>query len=754
MKHLSFAITGTILFLLFCATFFAQAQENKTIMLRDMENEQPITGATFQYGNQSGISDEDGQISYKLLNQENMVVSHISYGKWIITPKQLTSAKTPAVFHRESTAVSLFPVTIISVRPKTEESEVLDLDFQEKMAHDGGALLTQTPAISSIRKGGNYGFDPVLRGFKYDQLNIVMNGSQSATAACPNRMDPPSSQMAPNMIDRIEILKGPYALRYGAGFGGTINFIANDPRFTTTLTPFGRVSGGYESNGGMLKSEAMIGLRGEKYETSFFGSWSQGDDYTTGNASTVQADFKRASFGGQLNYKLASNQTLQFSVNKNVARDADFPALGMDLRNDDTWMFNASHKISLTQDKLQTWTTTVFGSFVDHLMDNDLKPLNPRMMNAATNAKTNNYGARTEGIWNTGNGKWYTGADVRVENASGIRSREFLMGPNAGKIVYDNAWQNSQISKAGLFAEYHLSYDRYRFVFSGRTDLNYASLSDVDQEFSQLYEKTSSTQLNPNIALGGLRYLPHDMTIGLWLGHARRSGSLTERFINYFTVGQDPYEMLGNPMLKPEKNNQIDLTYEWKTMESALNLDVFAAYMTDYISSSIHPDLSTKLPSSPGVRRYMNIDQAFKTGIELQWSQSLTQNLSHQVAMAYTYGQDLQLDEPLPEIAPLDFRYRLAGTFFKQKLKPEIQFRYVTSQKRISTEFGESTTPSFSLLDLHLQYKVNQRIGIKASVNNLLDNEYYEHLNRSVRGTTSPIYAPGRSLLLSFNVRF
>ncbi len=683
-----------------------------------------------------------------------MNFSHISYGKWVMSAEQLKSAKTSTTFYRKGTVINLFPVTIISVRPKADESQSINFNFQEKMAHDGGAILLQTAAISSIRKGGNYGFDPVLRGFKYDQLNVVMNGTQSATAACPNRMDPPTSQMAPNMIDRIEILKGPYALRYGAGFGGTINFIANDPEFSPSLASFGRISGGYESNGQLLRSEAMAGLRGEKYETSFFGSWSQGDDYTTGNASTVQADFKRASFGGQVNIKLASNQTLQISANKNLARDADFPALGMDLRNDDTWMMNASHKVVAGQNKLQSWTTTLFGSFVDHLMDNGLKQVTPRMMNMATNAKTNNYGARTEGIWNNGNGKLYTGADVRIENARGTRTREFLMGPNAGKTVYDNVWQNSQISKTGLFTEYQLPYERYRLIISARADFNHASLSDPDQEFSQLYSKTSNTQINPNLALGGLRYLDHDMTLGLWLGHARRSGSLTERFINYFTIGQDPYEMLGNPMLKPEKNNQIDLTYEWKTVKSALNIDLFAAYMTDYITSVIDPSLNKKMPNSPGVRRYTNIDQAFKTGMEFQWSQSLAKGLRHQIAMAFTYGQDLRLEEPLPEIAPLDFRYRLAGEFIKNKLMPEIEFRYVTSQDRISTEFGETTTPSFTLLDLHLQYRVTPRIGIKASLNNLLDKAYYEHLNRSVQGTSSPIYAPGRSLLLSFNVQF
>ncbi len=121
------------------------------------------------------------------------------------------------------------------------------------MEHDGAQILNQLPAFNSIRKGGNYGFDPVFRGIKYDQLNVVLNGAQSATAACPNRMDPPTSQMAPNMMDRIEILKGPYALRYGTGFGATINFIPAKLRHTSEPDIYGKASTGYETNGDLDK---------------------------------------------------------------------------------------------------------------------------------------------------------------------------------------------------------------------------------------------------------------------------------------------------------------------------------------------------------------------------------------------------------------------------------------------------------------------------------------------------------------------
>jgi iron complex outermembrane receptor protein len=46
-------------------------------------------------------------------------------------------------------------------------------------------------------------------------------------------------------------------------------------------------------------------------------------------------------------------------------------------------------------------------------------------------------------------------------------------------------------------------------------------------------------------------------------------------------------------------------------------------------------------------------------------------------------------------------------------------------------------------------------IGLTAGVENLLDANYYEHLNRSARGATAiPIHAPGRSFILSFNLDF
>ncbi len=751
---MSFRNIFFLFFVLYAGSLIAQA-DGDAISLLDPDDNAPIVGASFQYGAENGLSDAEGVIRFRYVPGRTMTLSHVSYGSWTWTAEDLDQLRRTGVYYRRGTVINLYPATVIAVRPSSRQpGDQVAINYQERLEHDGAAILNQSPAFNSIRKGGNYGFDPVFRGYKYDQLNVVLNGAQSATAACPNRMDPPTSQMAPNMLDRIEVLKGPYALRYGTGFGATINFIPAALRFSSEPGVYGRLSTGYESNGNIARGESRIGFSGAKYDFSLFGAWAQGDDYTSGNGETVPADFSRGSFGANLGLKPAANQQVRVSALYNRARDADFPALPMDLRNDDTWLLNARHDIQLGNQYLQSWNTTLFTSFVDHLMDNRLKPLDPRILNAETVATTYNYGGRTEGVWQFGKNKLFGGADWRVEGAEGIRSRAFLLGPNAGRTVEDNAWQKSRISKTGVFAEYHLTTPALEYVFSGRLELNQADSDDPSAEFTGVYTELRETQLNPSFSVGVVRGKDAAIRTGLWLGRAQRSGGLTERFINYFPVGQDPFEMLGNPQLAPEVNNQVDLTLAWKTAGTALNVDLFASYLQDYISSVIDPALSPRLPMSPGVRQFINIDEAFKTGFEVSWTQQLPLQLQQQFGMAYTYGQDLERDEPLPEIAPLDVRYALTGSYLQDRLRPEVAFRYVVEQSRVSQEFGETVTPSFGLLDVKVGFSVTDQLVLSTGVNNLLDENYYEHLARSVRGTNTPIFAPGRNVFANLSFAF
>jgi len=740
-------------FLLFFNVYSNESVHQLKII--DKNTKSPVAAMNYIYDQQQGSSDLQGQITLKIMDEVTLKLTHVRYGTIKISPSKLTEILLDGVVEVQEKIQNLQPITVMAVRPKMNEIESMRLGYQDMLSHDAGSFLNQLPLVSGIKKSGSYGFDPVLRGFKYEQLNIVIDGAQSANAACPNRMDPPSSQIAMNMIEQVDIFKGPHSLRFGNSFGGTLNFKTNEPIFSQTLKTIGRISNSYESNGRIYRNEGLIGFRKNFYDASFFGSWSKGDDYQDGNGDEIASAFARGSAGTKINFRLSELQNLGISVTRNFARDVKFATLLMDLAKDDTWLFNVNHKAVINKGFLTSWNTNAYLTSVDHLMDNLSKDLDPRMVDAETSAETKTFGGRTEAILHFEKSWLYAGADLRVESAEGERSRNFLMGPNTGLTVFDNVWQKGAISRTGIFGEYHYALKDYHIVFSGRLEYNQADASDVTDNFNSIYSDISQSQINPGISFGGIYSFNNQTALSVWLGRAQRSGSISERFTNYFPVGLDPYEMLGNPELNPEINNQIDLSLDWKTGGTSIQLSVFGSYLTDYISSRIRDDLSPRLPNSPGVRQFINLEKALITGFELNWNQKIIEKVSHRLNLAYTYGEDISENTPLPEIPPLDARYSVNATLFSNSFHPEITVRHVMKQDRIAKEYGERESKAFTLLDLNLMYRVSAVINIAAGIQNVFDEAYYEHLNRSVKDATAkPIYAPGRNIFATINLNF
>ena len=678
-----------------------------------------------------------------------MTVLMLSTPNFLAAQSQLPEVKVAA-----ADSIYLEAVEVLGFRPLRESKVERRLSSQEIMSHDAGAILTRIPSISGIRKGGGYGFDPVLRGFKYSQLGILIDGIQTTTVACPNRMDPPTSQVSVNTLQSVEVHKGPYSLRYGNHIGGVINFRTAGTGSGQDDGFYSRISGGYESNGSVWRTEALAGVKGKKLDYQLAGSLHRGDDYRDGDGNLVPASFGRANLALLAAYRPDEKQEFRMNVTRNFARNADYAALPMDLRSDDTWLLHAGHEINLGDDGAMRLSTSVYASLVDHLMDNYDKVMEPRMVDAQTAVQTRNLGARAELFMRGAMYRFTAGADMNYENADGYRTRIFLMGPNMGKSFTDNVWQNGHIMRTGLFADYGRKIGEVKYHLSARINLNTANAIDPDDSFLSLYDQVSSIQVNPGIT-GGIEYRRGNLSYALWAGRVQRSGNLSERFMNSFPVGLDPYELIGNPELKPEVNNQADLIIAFEgERKTRIELNLFYSYLQQFISSTIRPDLNPKMPSAPGVRQYDNLDRASISGFELSLQQALPWRIRARIDAAAQFGKNIENGETLPEIPPVDLRANLLGNYFKDKLRPSIHVRYVLKQSRISTEFGESATPAFWLTDLDITYDLFQWLSLSGGIRNLFDMAYYEHLNRSISGTGHPIYNPGRNIYLSLSASF
>ena len=741
---------------LFVVFFNFQALSQERFQLVQQPANQELSFAHFQYGKQKGLSDESGFITLKYEPETQLEISHLSIGYQVFQAVDVALAlKAKKLVVKSDGSITLQPVTVIALRPPVSGKEVLKVAIDQQLSHDAGSFLMMNPMISGIRKSSSSSIDPVLRGFKYEQLTIVTDGGGAATAACPNRMDPPSSQVSLNMIERVEILKGPHALRYGNSFGGTLHFLSPEPIFSSKVRPLARVSSGYESNGNIFRVEGMAGLSTKSLDWQLFAASSQGDDYLDGSGNKVAAGFSRISLGSTLSAQLSPKQVLRLSVQHNVAKDVDFPSLPMDLRSDKAWLANARYAISFNNTPLKSVTTTAYATFVDHFMDNRLKNLNPRMMNAETPATTSNIGGRSEAFFSWPATKLYVGVDGRREEAEGTRKREFLMGPMAGKTLFDNAWQHGMITKASVFGEYRRSLNAWAVIASMRLEMNRAQVKQASDVFLALYPDPTADQINPSWSAGITRNWSSRVSTSLWLGHSTRSASITERFINFFSVGLDAYEMVGNPTLKPEKNSQLDADFQFHHGGTSVIWSVYVAFLKDFISAERDTTLQVRIATSPGVRRFVNIDDALMTGFELNVQQTLPARLKANLSIAYVYGQNTKLNTALPEIPPFDLRLSLSASYFNNKLKPELRWRMVMEQNRVSEEFSETKTPAFMLVDLVGNFQINTKLQLRGGVQNLLDEAYHEHLTRALNGSGGlPLLAPGRSFFvaLSYNL--
>lgn len=136
----------------------------------------------------------------------------------------------------DSLQVSILEEVIVTGNAKRDPALVIikeDFTSRAVQPKSSGELFSDINGFSLIKRG-NYAVEPSFRGSQYEQLNVLYDGGVKATHACPNRMDPVTTLVNPEEVSRIEIVKGPYTVRYGPTtvrygptIGGMINLVTN-----------------------------------------------------------------------------------------------------------------------------------------------------------------------------------------------------------------------------------------------------------------------------------------------------------------------------------------------------------------------------------------------------------------------------------------------------------------------------------------------------------------------------------------------
>lgn len=704
------------------------------------------------------LSDKDGQFTIRASEGSKAILSHLSYiSKTIVLVDQMQIILNEQAFDLDNIIVKADPFGDLA---------------QSRIVYDDIKAVTQPRNVSDlfkdipgfgIQKRGAYASEPVFRAFKYEQLNVQYDGGMKILNACPNRMDPITTHVIPEEIERIEVVKGPFTVRFGQNFGGIVNLVSKTPENLKDGVS-GNLETGYETNGNNFTGRGAVLFKKEMFDLELNGSYRNYGDYTDGNGEEVPSSFKSTDYSVKLGVNPNEEQRLRLTWRQSFGRDIEHAGLPMDSPYDNSYLMGLDYKIRNVSNVISSIMFKGFYSYVDHLMSNEDRP-NFMMTGAESNVFVTTWGGKVEMTLNpTDRSSLYLGLDANVIGREGdrIRTIKILNGNMLPEpvIKVDKIWQDSELNDVGLFAEGKLrTSERSTFTAGLRSDFISTSINDPELDFLDLYggkiDDRQEVNLSGNISYSyGLKNTSFQFSFG----HGVRTAAIVERYINHFNIGSDPYEYVGNPYLDPETNNQIELSVNQNFRTIELGATFFYSFLTNYITAVVDESLPRKfmpMLEPKFAKRFINIEQAMQTGFELYFNVHFTEEFSFLSDLSYTYGQNQELDEPLPQIVPLTGHLSL--NYDKGKYWFNLKSRLVAEQDRIAESFGETVSPGFVTFDLSAGIKPFPNFSVGAAVLNLFDTAYYEHLNFSYNNSdllSGRIYEPGRNFTLYVNYNF
>jgi iron complex outermembrane receptor protein len=635
--------------------------------------------------------------------------------------------------------------------------------------HDVGEMFQKQPGFSIVKRG-NYAMEPVLRGFKYEQLNVQIDGGTKTSNACPNRMDPAISQISPEEIEKAEVIKGPYQVRFGPALGGVINVVTRSPEKVNEFKVKGDVAGGYMTNGGNYYGQANLQLLSKGFDVSLHGDYKNFGDYKSGDGTVIPSSYSRTGYSVKLGNNHGKNRQnrIQLTWRQGFARDVDHAGLPMDADKDNSSLAYIDYMAQDISDVIFQLKAKVFGSYVDHEMSTRYRP-SWAFTESVAPVTSKSFGGRLEfGLKPGDKLVQFTGLDYNYTNKDGVRNRFVKINGCTGdtlpqpKQFTDKVWQDSKMADLGIFFEnkYQLG-ARLLWVIGARFDIVTYAIDNPAADFSELYDGDIQPDNDYNFSANTSLTWQFDPGFYVqWaVGRGVRSAELTEKFINHLSVGVDAYEYVGDPHIKPEVNYQTDIIVSKKWEVVHVYGDVFYSYLNDFITAFVDTTLQKKfMPCKPPAhaKRFTNIDQATMLGVEAGIGFYFAEYFRATLNGGYTYAQNITWDEPLPEIPP--FSMNVAFGYKSSKIDAEIRARYAGAQDRVSESFAETTTPSFIVVDLAANYAPLDFMEINASITNLFNQNYVEHLSRAYKNmgpnTGSLYYEPGFSFNLGVRFKF
>lgn len=682
-----------------------------------------------------------------------------------ISTSETTTAGTTTDETAEHRPVIEAEIVVTAGNPELVNEERVEGSRVDSEAADIGQYLRLVTGASSIRRGP-INLEPTVRGLQEDQVAVLVDGTRTF-AAGPGRMDSNLSHVGPHAVGGLRLVKGPYALTWGAGALSAIALDTWRPAFSSDDWQWnGRLGASVSENAGAVDARLGLWGGGERFRFRLDAGQRAGDDYEAGDGSRVAADYESTDTRLRLGFQPSVGWLIELSGGYQEQNDLDYPGRLLDA----TYFHTRSYNLELVREgrgRIRQIQAQVYANHKDHRMNNDEKPtardmpgrIPPFGLRVDLPAESNTTGGRLriDLAENTASRRaWAFGVDAYEvdQNARRTISRR----SNGFVLFEDIVWPDASLQDLGAWGQLVHQGDGYRLAATLRLDTVDTKTGELSPFFvANTVADTDPEETHVSAALSAIFDMGRDSQLTLGVGRAVRTASVLERYSDRFpaTKFQLAAEFMGNPGLDPEQSLEADLGWRTRHRDLVFEADVFYRVIDDYITVEAAPELPRRLPlSPPTVFRYVNGDQATYWGGELKLRQRVDEHWSWQAAVAYVRAQDKALDEPVLGIAPLGGRAGLRYTTLGGDLWVEGTVRFADRQDRVATSRFEQATPGWAVYDLSASWRIDERWGLRLDVENLGDHAYTQHLDSPNPFTGQRILEIGREIRLGFELGF
>lgn len=492
-----------------------------------------------------------------------------------------------------------------------------------------------------------------------------------------------------DMIERIEVIRGPMSSLYGSeAMGGVINIITKDVAYEwngSISTEYTHANNDVSNdgknisayiNGPLIKDTLSFSLNAFK-ETTDEGNTDVEDARTKAKINKV---------GGRLNWKATEKSSLALDYS---TTDQDNFETGTD--GDDDRDYGQDRSIISIENNYDGGDYTV-------------KSYLQKDSGSSSGAKN-----QKEDVITLNSNLMYFAEDHNLTLGIDYKTEEFESDLNInqgsidrwlGAIYAEDEWFISDDFFLTLGARYN--YDEY---FKG----------EITPRVYGVYSATSNLTLKGGVSTG---YKQPSIMQAV-------SGYASQVFNRGSYIGVE----VGNPDLKPEKSTNIELGFDYTSTEHGFSSS-FVAFNTDYKNKMVQEyTCGDRRNTALGcfyngdnlrfIRHQVNVDEAEIRGIELALHYNLTPTLNINFDYSFTETEQVTGDdagEPLNDI-PRRMTNISLNWDATSKITTWAQYNYRGDIHTSST----TRLPSYEFTDLGLVYKATENLNLKAGIYNVMN---------------------------------